>query len=663
MVHESTRKVIHLPDGLLNTPLEIKGKISSVPITIKCLTRFKFKLDKNSEFDLLPKEISLSWYHCRLNLKVNQRIHFWVKLRPSMGKYGLNYYGSVLDKYPVKYGRISRSTLQSLREFLYLKLQRLTRNKEHAAIVSALTLGIKDYYFNQLKPVFIATGTTHLFAISGLHVGLILAMTFFSLRFLLANLLSWFHKERLIMPICYLFTTLCIIFYCELSGLSVPTMRAGLMVLIAFILALFRRNMNASYVLMLTVLFCVLLDPRIIHYPSAWLSFSAVAVIVLSMNYLSVQLNRFVSLLLLQWVLFIGLLPITLYCFHQWVLLAPLVNLIVVPYVSLFVLPLSLLCLCLPFPLAAYLAHWILTPLITFMMHFLNAMAVLKWARLYCSFSGLQLLLSLMIVFFLLLPLGRACKAVLILLFILVLAINIESIPLGKAKITMLDVGQGLSMIIRTTHHSLLFDTGPSFYSGGDSLQRVVLPFLEERGINSLDAVVISHGDDDHIGGYESLLNSYRVKKVYTSDAVKLPIATPCLRGEEWEWDGVHFEFLYPDKDFLDLGNNSSCVLKVTSEHERMLLTGDIEDLAEAYLIRYQSAQLSSTILQVPHHGSRSSSSLNFIRLIHPKMAWISLAKYNHYGFPNQTVLKRYQGIGAELFLTSESGAISGMLN
>ena len=235
----------------------------------------------------------------------------------------------------------------------------------------------------------------------------------------------------------------------------------------------------------------------------------------------------------------------------------------------------------------------------------------------------------------------------------------------ASAKFTLLDVGQGLASVLQTAHHVLVFDTGAKFGPGFNLGEAVVVPFLRSQGISKVDMMVISHGDNDHIGGAQSILSAMPVKQIVTSvpNRFKSRHANFCLEGEHWQWDGVKFRFLYPDKSHLGLDNNSSCVLRISVGKKHLLLTGDIEKTAEDSLLKQDGRYLRAQIIVAPHHGSKTSSSLDFLLKVRPKFVLFPVGYLNRYHFPSQQVLLRYQKLGAKLYRTDNDGAISLLLD
>ncbi|MBV8031006.1 MAG: DNA internalization-related competence protein ComEC/Rec2, partial [Betaproteobacteria bacterium] len=234
----------------------------------------------------------------------------------------------------------------------------------------------------------------------------------------------------------------------------------------------------------------------------------------------------------------------------------------------------------------------------------------------------------------------------------------------GEAWITTLDVGQGLAVLVRTQHRTLVYDAGPAFGPEADSGGRIILPALRAAGVERIDLLVLTHEDLDHIGGAVTILESLPVDRLASSLAPEHPVHalapqwSPCTAGSAWEWDDVRFRFLSPDPAMrIARRNDSSCVLRVETAGGAMLLTGDIEKPAEAYLLG-APAVLKSDVLLVPHHGSRTSSTSEFISAVAPRWAVVPVGYLNRFGHPNADVLARYRSAGIELLRTDRQGAV-----
>jgi competence protein ComEC len=367
-----------------------------------------------------------------------------------------------------------------------------------------------------------------------------------------------------------------------------------------------------------------------------------------------------------QWLAAVGLLPLLLLLFQKASLVAPLANLIAVPWVSLLTVPLTLLgsltLWLVPtlgeglLQLALWTLHglwWLLQGLADWPLAQWGQAAPPAWA-LAAAVLGLLWLLA---------PRGvpaRWLGAVWLLpLFLLPTA----AVPPGQARVALLDVGQGLAAVVRTQHHALVFDTGPRFASGFNTGEAVVGPYLRARGVRQVDTLVVSHGDNDHIGGVEGLLATVPVVHLLSSVPDKLAPrqAQDCRAGQHWQWDGVSFDMLNPPAAAPSGGrreNNRSCVLRVQARGQRLLLTGDIEAGAERALIRRLGGELAAEVLVVPHHGSKTSSTAAFVEAVSPRLALFPVGYRNRYGFPKAAVVERYRQRGVQLWDSASNGAI-----
>ncbi len=239
----------------------------------------------------------------------------------------------------------------------------------------------------------------------------------------------------------------------------------------------------------------------------------------------------------------------------------------------------------------------------------------------------------------------------------------------GSARLMVFDVGQGLAVLVQTRGHALLYDTGPDYSGDSDSGNRILLPALRGMGIARLDTLVLTHDDIDHIGGTESVLQGLPVVNVISSlpdTHPRLRLAAhnePCREGQSWDWDGVRFDILHPERTrtagAFEHDNERSCVLRVSTGAHSVLLTADIEQMSEARLLKRHNEELPATMLVVPHHGSMSSSSQAFVDAVHPRYAVFTSGYRNRFGHPNEGILERYRAAGSELLRSDEDGAVS----
>ena len=389
------------------------------------------------------------------------------------------------------------------------------------------------------------------------------------------------------------------------------------------------------------------------------------AVFVLVYARYTPELSRWAQHLEGQWVCLIGLLPLSCWYFHQVSLVSILANLIAIPVVGFVVLPLVLLgsACAINEPFAAKYFFLSAMKILTYLGYGLSWLSQQQWAVWSYSFAHWWE--------FLIVTLGCACVVFvqknwrwLGLVGVVPLALPpLFSLEKGQFKLSVLDVGQGLATIISTRHHTLIYDTGAKFSPQLDCGQQIVIPYLIQEKIRAVDALVVSHGDNDHAGGAMAILEQVPVKKFYTSAVERFSSSRPppaeCLAGVQWNWDGVKFEFLHPAPDSIFKSNDRSCVLKVSSHLASILLVGDIEKPAEQWLSEHYREQLRSTILIVPHHGSKTSSTGDFIAAVHPEVAIFSYGYRNRYRHPNAEVVGRYQESGVKILNTMSLGALS----
>jgi len=266
--------------------------------------------------------------------------------------------------------------------------------------------------------------------------------------------------------------------------------------------------------------------------------------------------------------------------------------------------------------------------------------------------------LAMLSVFWLLLPRGLPGKPLALLLWLPLLFPSRDLPAHGEAELTVIDVGQGLSVLVRTANHSLLYDMGPATIDGFDAGARAVVPALHGLGVRRLDAAMISHGDNDHAGGWDAVSRSFPVSALLAPEGSPVPGIVPCRAGQSWQWDGVRMRVLHPSAWFPYLGNEASCVLRIETAHGNALLTGDIGHLIEAKLLRDDPGSIRNDVVLVPHHGSAGSSGEDFVAATGARLALVSSGAGNRFGHPRLPVVRRWCNAGAEVVDTSRAGAI-----
>jgi competence protein ComEC len=622
--------------------------------------------------------VRLSWYGQAPALHVGERWQLRARLKARHGFVnpgGFDYEGWLFQQGLVATGHVRQSAqnlrqsssagypVQRLRERLRREIRQALGEREDSGMLAALILGDRS----GLKPAqwdsFTRTGTNHLVAISGLHIGIVAALFFWLIRRLwpvLGRLPLWLAAPRAAALGALVGAT----GYAALAGFAVPTQRALIMLLVVMGALLLGRNPRPGNSLGLALLLVTLWDPLAVLSGGFWLSFCAVAAIWYGIGGRVSDAGLWRRWGKVQWMVFLGLAPLLLALFQQISLVAPLVNLLAVPWFSLVLVPLLLLGTLLLFalpPLGVLLLNlgetllgWTLSslqwvaqwPLATWQMPQLPG-----WVWPVAGGAVLLLLAPRG------LP-GRWLGGILLAPLVLVRPVMPQS---GDVWLDLLDVGQGLSAVVRTRHHTLVYDTGPRFSQRFDAASAVLIPFLRSAGLERIDLLILSNADADHAGGAQVLAATLPLGRVLSGEPERLPAvdAAPCMAGERWSWDGVEFQLLHPERAGIWRGNNNSCVLSVENSAGRILFPGDVEAPVEQRLVDAVGQGLSSRILLAPHHGSASSSSPSLVRAVAPEYVLFSTGYRNRYGFPKPAVEARWRAAGAQTLATADSGAIS----
>jgi len=668
-----------------NQTVFIKGVIISVPETHDDHIRFLIdikQLDGFSEQSLGPSGIvRLSWYK---NKKIPAPGEIWqlkVKLKQVYGFMntgGFDYEAWMLrqeikatgyvkfDATNKKIGSDPSYFLQKLRHSL---AQQLTQalDKPLLGLVLALSLGDRSQLDTEQWKILTQTGTNHLIAISGLHLSLVAGFIYFLASFFWSRF--YFLTQRIPAPLfASLMAFVAAFFYALLAGFALPTQRALIMIAV-FLIALFSvRQLLMTHVICIAVILVLILDPFAIISVDFYLSFMAVIFILYISRFRINKYSSFTRWIRLQCMLSIALCPLLIFWFKQIPLYSVLANLIAIPTIGFLVVPLALIALILlyPLPQMAQNLYSVIDKINEILWRYLEFLSQQNYAVIPIAAPTLIALIFAVIgVLILLMPKGLPARR-LGLFFIMPLLFPItQKLKQGEFDFDLLDAGQGLSAVIKTREHTLVYDTGARFSQRFNIGDAVIKPYLRHKGINQISMLLVSHGDNDHIGGAKAIIDDFEIKHILSSVPEKFHGYSSSLRvdicqaGQKWRWDGVDFEILHPQRENTFAGNNASCVLKVSSEQGSVLLTGDIEKEAEKSLIEHYDDKLQADILLVPHHGSKTSSTKEFIAVVSPEYAFIPAGYSNRFGFPKQDIMRRYEADSVKTFVSYETGELS----
>lgn len=702
-------------------------------------SRLRFNLQVshiNSKKLQQPLTVRLSWKNPSLKIQQGQVIQVLAKLKPAhgLGNLGgfsyqtwLNSHAIAATGYVIKHQLNTLITKQrSTRQYFFNGYAKLLPEHQLAPLLLALGFGSRAQLtlaeHEPLWQVLQHTGTSHLIAISGLHIGLVATASYFMvmlvIRLIPLFMLSRYNGIQGINSryLAIFISMLVALLYAYLAGFSLPTLRALLMLSLYWCFRLVAIKISIKRWLLLTLFIMLLIAPFSLLSASFWLSFYAVSIIFLSLWRFKTLINTgkpfwcFIKgLVVIQLCLTLMLWPISAIFFQQISLLALVANIVAVPWMSFISIPLcllSVLCSTILPSLASALITLCLTSL-QYLWQYLTFLAEQPWAILQLNSQHSQLffgfgigLLYLLFLFPRLLFTGQSRKAMgLASLFVLSIALgqvlNAYYQPrhvndyVGKNtgkdsdtateqhlmlnhrrteiqheinwQLVVFDVGQGLSVLLQKDQHAILYDTGAAYESGFTMVEAVVLPYLQHQGINSLDKVIISHNDNDHAGGLTRLEDAIAITElIFNRDNTLLgnSVGTQqtCQQGKSFQWYELHITMLWPKED-KSKENDDSCVLLISDNQHKVLLTGDISQQVEAQLIN-QYPQLRADILLAPHHGSKTSSSNAFISQLNPLYAIFSSGYLNRWHMPVAEVVGRYQALQINLLNSAESGQI-----
>jgi competence protein ComEC len=689
-VHGTLLLQSRIADDCVGLPLVVQGTVSSLPRTGRLLggvrrQRFEYAVAALSPVRCRgPEKLLLSYYGDH-EIEPGDEWQFEVRLKKPWGlanpgvynrqagfaRNGIDAVGSVREtaQIPKLYARAEGlSALPNrLRQKISGRIGALGLAPDVTAILQAISVADSHAIESSQWFLFQQFGISHLLVISGLHVGMVAAVGFVIGGFCL-RLCAPFYAGGKWMPRVFALLLACL--YGALAGLSLPVQRA-LCMLFCFVLASTTgRKGGAANSLLLAAACVLLISPLAAIGSGFWLSFGAVAALLWFAHWQR-GLGSLRRLVQTQGSMSLLMLPLGALFFGGGSLVSVLANLLMIPLVGWWVVPLALLaavCFLCGLEVASTLwplAAWPLANLLPFARELADSGA--KWLYLPLNADFGLVVLGVLAVALLVLP-GRSGLKMLAMLLAVPLLLPAQPVfrtPSLDTHVAVLDVGQGTAIVVRSGHRALLYDTGGGDPHGVNMGTLAVLPYLHQQGITALDTLVISHPDLDHSAGAAVVRNQlpverYRYGGVEAEQASERGAGRPCVAGEAWRWPGGQvFQFLSPAQETLSRRNDSSCVLQIQVGKYRLLLPGDIEAGRERMLAQFWGESLRSDWLAAAHHGSKTSTSTTFLKRVEPQVVVISSGYANRFRHPHFSVIERLQQQGVFIFYTATAGGLS----
>ena len=680
-----------LPLSVYEKPVIITGWVTGLPDESDAVLRFDFLTQRirlsTSEL-AVARRLRLSWYGDMPRVRPGERWRLEVRLRSprSYRNWGIvdrekrSFIRGIKARGYVRASpdnaRLGLSGSVALLDRLRWALAQslvADRPKDSAmGLIRALAVGDRSGIDSEEWRVLRRTGLSHLVAISGLHVGLAATLGYWLFNFL------WRLSPALLLRVpaqtVGLFAAMTMAAgYAALAGFSIPTTRALVMLLAASLMLLTRRRWSASTLFSVALISGTALTPLSVWSASFWLSYAAVGIILLfyslatdkaefkgHVSWIQRTVRSLWILCGIQFFLFVGLSGLLMVFFGQVSLVAPIVNLIAVPIFSIIVVPLVLIAL-----LSKLFG---LSALTTLLLDSVSGILDCLWPWIALAadwpFAATSAFAPVVYFTFVVVIVALACfrmywRWVCVFGLVCVLGVGLTTLLPRRDGffVTVLDVGQGLAVVVETAHHTLLFDAGYGY--GGFSMgSTVVVPYLRSRRHSTVDVMVVSHDDRDHRGGAAGVLDAMAVGQIYRSGRSFDDQDRACFAGESWIWDGIKFRFLSPLPGYSGSRNDRSCVLQINDGVSSVLLTGDIERRAERLLVDRYGGALQSNVMIVPHHGSNTSSSQLLLDVVQPDIAIVSRGARNRFGHPQADVVRRYDEKRVIWLDTAEQGAV-----
>ena len=627
----------------------------------------------------MPRLLRLSWYQDEVLPRAGERWRFQVKLRQPRGLLnpggfdfeawqftrGIDAVGYIRDSpFNIRLEAASPGGISYWRSRLTFAVDDYCSGCSHSGLIKALLLGFRGDITLADRNLLQSSGTAHLLAISGLHVGMVALVMFALGGYCWRPGFYYCGLNRLQMAAILAIMAASI--YAALAGFSLPTVRALVMLIVMTLALLLGNRINLLQSLALAVAIILLLDPRAVGSTSFWLSSCALLVIAFVQFRLPRRMRGWQQLLVLQCGFALLFAPPGLLLFEQFNPAGLPANMVAIPVISFIVLPavllgglLSLADIAFARPLFV-LADGVLQLLLDYLEFLLSS----GMESVTAALPAPLVLLALVMLAWLLMPVRLAARAVVLVGLSSLLIWQPARPKHGDFELIVFDVGMGTSILLRTRHHSLVYDFGPGKAAVFSAADWGLLPAMRARAITWPDLAIVSHVDQDHSGGLHRIIGDLPAARLVSGTPRELQSrfgleqqVRSCHGYPDWRWDGVEFSFLASAGDWRNT-NNRSCVLLIDGRH-RVLLPGDIEISRESRLVAEHGARLEADLLVVPHHGSATSSSVGFVERVAPRHVVYTLARGNRWGFPSPAVVARYHAVAADQLRSDLDGAIT----
>ena len=659
-----------MPNVWVVPEAELMGKIISIPVVQHDKVQFTFFADRLNG-KVVQTTIAMACYAQCPELHAGQYWRLVAKLKKprNLGNPGgFNYVSWLQTRHVHWSGTVRRGSFQvgpvqqkpsilfKIRERLLHNLAVLLPDSSSLGITEALTLGVTSHIDKAQWELFRHTGTTHLIDISGAHIGMVAGFTYTIVNWVwsrMGGLCLYWPAQRIASVVALIVASI----YTIIAGFAVPAQRALIACTFMLLRYFFSQRFSVWQAWRYALLAVLFFEPHSVMLVGFYLSFIGVAIIVLTNQRIAATGIR--KSLVLQLACVAGLMPLTLFWFSYGAVDGILANIFAIPWVELWIVPLALLITLLSLGFVIPGSVLVLKGSISLLLYFLTCVDSFSMLNLTFSFEKIAapaaLMLGLSVCLFF--PLRRLFYPILIMVLAAVWPSHIK-VREGEARIDVMDVGQGLAVVVNTAHHALIYDTCVKFFQGSEMAKIAIIPYLRTLGIKKLDKIVISHPDLDHLGGLKSLEESFPVQELLVDSPEYYHRGSSCHEYPSWEWDGVSFRFFAITQP-VNKKNNHSCVLQISTRAGQLLLTGDIEKSAEDYLVATYGKKLASSIMLIPHHASKTSSSIGFVDSVSPHYAIASYGFDNRYHFPHREALHIYEQRHIPILNTVSCGMVT----